>query len=506
MKLISNRKWNIDGDKLTNLIKEWLLDNGGNEEIVKNQYEIWRIKYLDSTITLYRGAKGKKTLYVTDSDYEELADFHKFVDSLIGSKFVVPTKEFLIGLDETGKGEVLGHVILAGTLFPASLFEELDRVLGVADTKVKHTVQYWDDVFRKIDFFKSKGFEFLIEKIPPWHFDEYNINQLMDLTYQRILSHFSQRIDLSKTRIVIDDYGVGYRLNKFLNFCKSSGAEIVVASQADDKYLESRIASIVAKRTQSKVLEALSRDKRYHLTGYELGSGNAGDSKTLEWLKAWWSTNKSWPWFVKQSFKTIANIEGRQVYKKHKIPPLNENVLSQEFREKFNSGKLDITSLSINCSNCGQIIKSIKLAPYQGKTTAICVNCGGIIQNISLTLLYYCGRVLPDTSVIGRGFLSKDLDGIKFFENFTILLHPVVKKESDKPGGKKELEKLGHFDAIGRICLEEIQSTRDLSNSSSIERDDLIMEDAKKYNAILITADNGMKGSARAKNLFVFEI
>lgn len=504
MKIISNRTWRID-DEQAEKVQKWLLGKGGREEEVKNQYEKWRIKYLDSTITFYSSDK-KKTLYITDSNYEEIVEFHKFIDSLVGSKFVSPSKDFLIGLDETGKGEVIGHVILVGFLLPAELFTELDRISGVANTKIKHSEDYWDELFRKIDFFKQKGVDFIIEKIPPWHFDEYNINQLMDLTYQRILSNFFQKVDIAKTRIVIDDYGTGPRLNSFLNFLKNAGAEIIKEIQADEKYLESKLASLVAKRTQVKVFRALKKNPEFHLPNCDLGSGNAGDRLTLTWLKEWWETKRSWPWFIKQSFKTIKEIEGSNIYKKQKVPPLNENILSQEFREKFNSGILDVSSLSLVCDKCGYIIKSVKLAPIKGKTTALCVNCNRSVQDVSFTLRYYCGRVLPDSSVIARGFLSKDLENEKFFENFTFLLHPIIKKESDTLGGKKELERLGHFDSVGRIRLEEIIPLTHLPSNESIVRDDAILEDAKKYNAIIITADNGMKGSARAKNLFIFEI
>jgi len=36
------------------------------------------------------------------------------------------------------------------------------------------------------------------------------------------------------------------------------------------------------------------------------------------------------------------------------------------------------------------------------------------------------------------------------------MLHPIVKRECDTPGGKKELERLTKFAAMGRIRLEEI--------------------------------------------------
>lgn len=504
MKLVSNRKWLLHSSEDAEKIKKKLLDIGAKEEKINNPHEKWRFKYFDSTITYYE-SKNKRTLFITDSDCEEILELHKQIDSIIGSRFILPTKEYLVGLDEVGKGEVIGHVILAGVVFPSSIFQEIDRFSGVADTKVKRTVQFWEGIFNKLDFYKSKGLMFLVEKIPPWDFDKYNINNLMDLTYQRILNYLAQKIPLDKSRIVIDDYGVGWRLKKFLKSLRNAGAEIIIASGADEQYLESRIASLIAKYFQQKIIEAISKNPEFKLDGESIGSGNVGDPKTLNYLKKWWAEKKKWPWFVKQSFKTIQQIEGRRGLRKRKFPPLNENLISQEFREKFYNGQLNISSLRVNCPYCGHILKSLKLIPKEKQTTAICINCARELEGVNDALRYFCGKILPDTSTIIRGFISTDLENTKFFENFTILVHPIVKKESDTHGGKKELERLGHYHSIGRIRLEEIDSVNNFPKES-IERDELIQKGAVENNAILITGDKGMMGLAQAKNLFVIEI
>jgi len=79
------------------------------------------------------------------------------------------------------------------------------------------------------------------------------------------------------------------------------------------------------------------------------------------------------------------------------------------------------------------------------------------------------------------------------------LLHPIVVKECDKAGGKKELERLAKYAAIGRIRLEEIPETGKMEGLTNDER---IIESAISFNAILITGDNAMKALAQAKGLF----
>ena len=41
---------------------------------------------------------------------------------------MLPTKDFLIGLDETGKGEVIGHTVLTGVIFLKEIFKDIDFV------------------------------------------------------------------------------------------------------------------------------------------------------------------------------------------------------------------------------------------------------------------------------------------------------------------------------------------------------------------------------------------
>ena len=168
------------------------------------------------------------------------------IDNLVGSRFVLPTKDFLIGLDETGKGELIGHTVLTGVMFPKELFAEIDLVIGSADTKKRRSFRYWDDLYIKLDSFRARGLKFFTDKIPPWQVDKYNLNRIMDITYQRILNIFFREVDISKCRIVLDDYGIGVTLRRFLRFLEDNGAEVIVTSSAEDKYLEAKVASILS--------------------------------------------------------------------------------------------------------------------------------------------------------------------------------------------------------------------------------------------------------------------
>jgi len=306
----------------------------------------------ESIFQMLRSHIIKRELYtVPPSNSQDPAIFKvwKYIDSIIGSRYVLPTKDFLIGLDETGKGEIIGHTVLTGVIFPNTIFEKLDLIIGPADTKRRHKFSYWDEIFGKIDLFRKSGLDFITERIPPWHVDRYNLNKIMDVTYQRILSIFFRKASIPQCRIVMDDYGIGSTLKRFLNFLEKQGAEIVVTSNADINYLEAKIASLISKRTREEVIKRINDDPKFQINGIPVGSGNVGDLKTRSWLEKWHASGKEWPWFVKRSFRTIRDIEGKRSRARKLTPPIKEELLSKEFLEEFNKGHLSIQSLSLNC-------------------------------------------------------------------------------------------------------------------------------------------------------------
>jgi len=509
---MSGRRWKNIEPSTSKEIKDYLLKNGGDEQEVKVPYEDWRVRFSDSTFTYYKTG----TLYSTPSNYRDPAVFEawSYIDSLVGSAYVLPTKEFLIGLDETGKGEVIGHTVLTGVIFPEEIFRDIDLLVGPADTKNKHSFEYWDNIFKRLDSLRDKGLDFIYEKIPPWHVDRYNLNKIMDVSYQRILSIFLRKVEISRCRIVLDDYGIGATLKRFLNFLTQQRAEVIVTTNSESSYLEAKTASLISKRQREAVIKAINENLDFRIDGLSVGSGNAGDSKTDAWLKAWWQRYKSWPWFVKRSFRNVRKIEGKKEKIKKILPPIDEKLLSGRFIEGFNRGKLSVESLSLVCPYCGTILKSAEFAIFRKNGRDIsgikCTNkdCRKIIENAGITLRYYCGYILPDSNAVQRNVISKDLRTSRFFENFTVILSPVVRKECDgTPRGKKEFEELARFYSIGRIRLESIGKVIDVPDDlSNEERDERIIGNCVEYNAILLTGDKSMQAFASGRNVFTIYI
>jgi len=60
---------------------------------------------------------------------------------------------------------------------------------------------------------------------------------------------------------------------------------------------------------------------------------------------------------MKQSFRTVREIDSK-LEKVEKIePPLREDILSEDFIKEVETGRFSITTLSIICPSCGERIK-----------------------------------------------------------------------------------------------------------------------------------------------------
>jgi len=496
MSQYKSKTWKKISKEKAEEVKNFLTSKGATLDNNVTEPEVWRARISGTVFTCY----SKGTLFSNATRSEAVHNIQQQISKLLGQEIKLPSKDFLIGLDETGKGEVLGHSILAGVIIPSGILKEVNEILGAADTKKKKSVRFWDSLFLEIDSLKHKGLDFIIEKIPPWHVDKYNTNKIMDLVYQRIITNLTLGLEPEDYRIIIDDYGVGRNLSEYLESLHKGGCEVREESKADDKYDECRLASVIAKRERVKVMEAIG--KRFSLPDFPVGSGNAGDKKTIVWLKEYWNQHREWPWFVKRSFSTIGEIEGRRTKVKKIDPPIRHELLTDESQTLFQEGKLSVSSLSISCPNCGTSMRSCKITPsgnglpYVGR----CIQCNEVIEDLNTTLLYYSGKIVLDSNVIFEKIVHKDLESGKFFEGYTFLLHPAVHRECDTENGRKELDELARFSSIGRINLGEIKV-----DDEEGDTDEAIVEGARRYNAMIYSRDKRMHAIAMAKKVFLLK-
>ncbi len=301
------KTWRFDSPEKLERARLKLLEMGGEERPVNADFELWRVKLGGSTFTAYVTLK----LYATPSDDPVALKAVGEIDSIAGDLFVPPNADFMVGCDEAGKGEVLGSIYAACAFVPARLFKRLQDILRTADTKARrHPFEYWKELFASVHELKSEGLDAVIKRIPPSVIDKENINSLLDKAYTLALESLWRKHSPSSVRLVIDDYGVGDRLKDFVE--KLRPKQLIISHGADEKYIEVLTASVIAKYFREKEMFEINSQDEWVIDGVSPGPGSPNNPQTLEWLKLWHDHGREWPDFVRKSYRTVSQIEGKK--------------------------------------------------------------------------------------------------------------------------------------------------------------------------------------------------
>lgn len=318
---------------------------GGVEESITNSYELWRVKLEGSTFIYYTSGK----LYSTPS--AKVINIWNEIDKLVSKSYNL-NKDYVLGFDEVGKGEVFGPIITCGVLIKKDVISQIPSELKTPDTKKSHGFEYWTRILNILENLISDEFYYIIDIIQPREIDRFNINQLLDLSYMKLIKQLINNLPYRKeVRIVVDNYGVGEGLQRFLEIIKGeNNLETIIITESEDKFLEAKLASLIAKSYRESILKNLQ--ERYEIPE-NLIKGNMSNKALESFLKNYSNDD---PWFIRRSF-------GKRI-KKEK--PSFYNLISEDkFRCFFcgkESSKAILKDYRFLCSFCGKEIKDLELA------------------------------------------------------------------------------------------------------------------------------------------------
>ncbi len=216
-------------------------------------------------------------------------------------------KKYYVGIDEAGRGPVIGSMIIALTMIEEKKLEELKKI-GVKDSKqitpkkreiLKKIIEEKTEYNTKIEFTPKEIDEALNSK-------NMNLNKLeakgTAKLIDKLIEHYTRQKEKTKEteenkekikkikRITIDlpsNNEKKYReeINSFLKLTtkiilEEKKIKIHLEHKADEKYVEVSAASIIAKVERDKKIEEIKKT-----TKKDIGSGYPSDPKTKEFLK-----------------------------------------------------------------------------------------------------------------------------------------------------------------------------------------------------------------------------
>lgn len=186
-----------------------------------------------------------------------------------------------LGIDDAGRGPVIGPMVLAGCLIDEKTEKELRR-LGVRDSK--ELTQKRREFLEKVIKEKAEAFE--IELVHPEAIDGrsdsgINLNHIEAIMAANIINRINK--GYKKIKVIIDCPSVG--IAKWRDFVRIRiedlyNLEILCEHKADKNHVVVSAASILAKCEREREMSLLK--KKY---GDNVGSGYSSDPHTKKFLE-----------------------------------------------------------------------------------------------------------------------------------------------------------------------------------------------------------------------------
>ena len=179
-----------------------------------------------------------------------------------------------IGIDEAGRGPVIGPLVLAG----ASLDEDIAKKMkaaGVKDSKLLSIKRIF--LLERLIVEHAAGY--LLRELSPETIDNrYKEGTNLNFLELNEMSEIANSLD--GETVIIDSPSANTKKIKAYLFKKIPNKELIVENYADKNYVEVSAASILAKARRERDVAVIKKE-----LGYDFGSGYPSDPKTIRFLK-----------------------------------------------------------------------------------------------------------------------------------------------------------------------------------------------------------------------------
>ncbi len=214
--------------------------------------------------------------------------YTNFLYTNIYIEFFFKIKMWKLGIDDAGRGPVVGPMILAGCLIDENTEKELKK-LGVKDSK--DLTPKRREILAEIIREKAETFEVVIVSAPEIdqsNHDGIKLNEVEAIACASIINKINK--GFSKINVVVDCPSVS--LIKWADFLKTkiknlSNLEISCEHKADRNHISVSAASILAKSLREKEMGKIKK-----IYGDEIGSGYCSDPATKKYLEKYATKHK----------------------------------------------------------------------------------------------------------------------------------------------------------------------------------------------------------------------
>ncbi|MFZ5954943.1 MAG: ribonuclease HII [Nanoarchaeota archaeon] len=193
-------------------------------------------------------------------------------------------EELIIGIDDAGRGPIIGPMVLAGILIKKSQEERLKN-WGVKDSKLLMSKKRTEIAQNLLENFETHVELTSVEEIDSRTKMGTNLNRIEAIKTAKIINFLIEKIQepVGKIKIIVDCPSTNILdwenyLKKYID--NLDIVQLFVEHKADFNHLSCAAASIVAKHTREIEIAKIKK-----VLGIDFGSGYCSDPLTQEFLE-----------------------------------------------------------------------------------------------------------------------------------------------------------------------------------------------------------------------------
>ncbi|MEM4181538.1 MAG: ribonuclease HII [Candidatus Pacearchaeota archaeon] len=213
---------------------------------------------------------------------------------------------YLIGVDDAGRGPVIGPMVLAGVLIEEKKEDFLKKV-GVKDSK-----QIFPSTRKKIREILENKVEYFLQIISPEEIDSCNNLNTLEAERMAVIINKLSLEKKEKIKVFVDCPSNNKK--KWGDLLKSllirKDLELFIEHKADIIYPVVSAASIIAKEKREEEIERIKRELET-----DFGSGYPSDPKTIEFIKKNFN-NEKFKKIIRFSWESIKRLNIAEEQKK----------------------------------------------------------------------------------------------------------------------------------------------------------------------------------------------
>ncbi|MBN1785780.1 MAG: ribonuclease HII [Candidatus Methanofastidiosa archaeon] len=205
----------------------------------------------------------------------------------------------MIGMDEAGRGPVLGPLVVAAMQIDDERFL---KDIGVRDSK-RLSPKRRERLYQEL----ITCCEFRAESVSAREIDELRRNATLNKIEESLFIKAASDLEYADEPLYVDCCDTDER--RFGNALEAGlpGARVCSCHRADEKYPCVAAASIIAKVIRDSNISHLN-EVAIERWGIGIGSGYPSDPDTCRFLQYFKENKEEMPFFVRRSWKTVQNL------------------------------------------------------------------------------------------------------------------------------------------------------------------------------------------------------